>query len=164
MKKHRNSNRSQKQKAKSAADGNGPTDKSRRRFLGFTRNGAIAVVAAGGAGFLLVEHVRGTMREHDFSRIGNGTPTVVQIHDPQCSMCLALQRETRKALGQFNDSEIDYVVANIRSADGKRLANQYRVPHVTLLLFDGDGVRQATLTGQRKSRELAVAFRHILPK
>lgn len=104
------------------------------------------------------------MHEHDLSRIGNGTPTVVQIHDPECSLCLALQRETRQALQQFDSDDINYVVANIRSADGRNLADQYRVPHVTLLLFDSEGVHKGTLRGQRQSEELAAAFRQIVPQ
>ena len=38
------------------------------------------------------EYVEATIREGDLSQIGNGTPTVVQIHDPQCPRCVALVR------------------------------------------------------------------------
>lgn len=164
MKKQKSSNSSKKQKTKKSADTQSPADKGRRRFLGLTGNGALGVLAAGGLGLFFVQQVRSSMHEHDLSRIGNGTPTVVQIHDPECSICLTLQRETREALQQFDGSEVNYVVANIRSAEGRRFANQFGVQHVTLLLFDGNGEHQGTLHGQRQSEELAVAFRRIVPR
>ena len=162
MKKHKNSNRSQKHKSKKEPVSSASADKNRRRFLGLARNGAIGVLAVGGLGLFFVQRVRSSIREHDLSRVGNGTPTVVQVHDPECSLCLALQRETRQALHQFEDGELDYVVANIKSSDGRNFANQYRVPHVTLLLFDADGAHKGTLRGQRQSEELETAFRSLL--
>ncbi|WP_419910678.1 hypothetical protein [Hoeflea sp.] len=164
MKKRKKSNQPTGRKAGSTRGSAGPKAIGRRKFLGISRNGAIGLLAVGGIGFLLVQHVEGSMREHDLSRIGNGTPTVVQIHDPQCSRCLALQRQTRNALKQFDEGEIDYVIANIRSAEGRDFAARFGVQHVTLLLFDADGAHQGTLRGQRQSRELAVAFRRIAPR
>lgn len=164
MKKQRKSKQAPKQGAKTAADTKAPNGMGRRKFLGLTRNGAIGLLAVGGAGFLLVQHVEGSIREHDLSRIGNGTPTVVQIHDPQCSQCLALQRQTRTALKQFDDGAINYVIANIRSADGRNFANRYGVQHVTLLLFDANGEHRSTLQGQRSSGELVQNFRHIVSR
>ncbi len=102
------------------------------------------------------------MHEHDLSRVGNGRPTVVQIHDPQCSLCLALQTETRKALKMLDDDALDYVVANIRSEKGQTFANRYGVQHVTLLLFDGRGELQDVLQGQRGSYQLKAAFEDLL--
>ena len=162
MKKHKNSNRSQKHKAKSGSASSAPEDENRRKFLGLARNGAIGVLAVGGLGLFFVQHVRSSIREHDLSRVGNGTPTIVQVHDPECSLCLALQRETRQALQQFEGGQLDYVVANINSSDGRNFANRYGVPHVTLLLFDANGVHRGTLRGQRRSEELEMAFRNLM--
>ena len=162
MKKHTNTNRSSKGKSKETKNSAEVADSGRRDFLRLARNGAIGVAAVGGVGFFFVQNVRSSMHEHDLSRITNGRPTVVQIHDPQCTMCVALQRQTRRALDQFDDNEIDYVVANIRTADGRNLADQYSVPHVTLLLFDENGEHRTTLRGQRQARELARAFRQLI--
>ncbi len=137
-------------------------DQGRRGLLRTARNSAIALAFVGGGGVLLVQNVRGAMREHDLSRINNGTPTIVQIHDPQCSMCLALQRETRTALSHFEDEELDYVVANIRTPEGRSFANRYGVQHVTLLLFDNEGELQQVLQGQRASATLRSAFQRLL--
>lgn len=161
MKKQRKSTRSAARKPKRTHDQQRPADSGRRDFLRLARNGAIGLVAVGGIGFFFVQNVRSSIHEHDLSRVGNGTPTVVQIHDPQCSLCRALQSEARDALGQFDDDELNYVVANIRSNEGAEFAARYGVPHVTLLLFDRRGQLKATLRGQRQSEELAIAFRQL---
>ncbi|MGI9388293.1 MAG: hypothetical protein ACR2OX_12765 [Methyloligellaceae bacterium] len=132
---------------------------TRRAFLGKIRNGAIATLVVGSGSWLLVDKVRATMREKDFSQIGNGIPTVVQIHDPQCPKCVALQRETRDALCEFDDTQLQFVVANIRTAEGRQLATTHRVSNVTLLLFDAAGRRQSVLSGPNKSEYLTGAFR-----
>ena len=62
--------------------------------------GPVAALAGGG-GWYLVDEVMATISEQDLTKIGNGIPSVVQIHDPQCSRCIALQNETRKAMKAF---------------------------------------------------------------
>lgn len=112
---------------------------SRRRFLRIARNGAIALPFAAGIGFFTVQSTLASMCEGDLSQIGQGKPTIVQIHDPQCSLCRALQGQTRRALKDFDDDAFTYLVANIKTSEGRALATEYRVPHVTLLLFDARG-------------------------
>ena len=137
---------------------------SRRDFLRKARNGGIALAVVGGGSWYLIDTVRASMREHDLSRIGNGVPTVVQIHDPQCPQCVALQRETRDALCEFDDGQLQYVVANIRSPEGRQLATTHRVGHVTLLLFDPAGERRTTLYGPKDADYLTLAFRRHVAK
>lgn len=137
---------------------------SRRDFLRKMGNRALVVAVVGGTGWYLVEEVRATIREEDLSRIGNGIPAVVQIHDPQCPRCAALQRETREAMEQFDDSELQYLVANIRSAKGRQLAGAHGVGHITLLLFDGKGERLDVLVGPNTSANLVHAFRRHLTR
>ena len=132
---------------------------SRRVFLRRARNSAIATLVVGSGGWFLIDKVRATMREQDLSVIGNGIPTVVQIHDPQCPKCVALQSEARDAMCGFDDGELQYVVANIRSPEGRELARTHRVGHVTLLLFDGAGQRRSVLSGPNESAYLTDAFR-----
>ncbi len=144
--------------------GNAPNDAARRGFLRKLRNGAIATVAVGGGGWLLIGKVRATMREQDLTQIGNGNPTVVQIHDPQCPQCTALQREARDAVCEVGDDRLQFVVANIRSPEGRRLASAHGVGHVTLLLFDAAGKRQGILAGPNDRAYLANAFRRHLAR
>ncbi len=149
--------KAQIEKAKTAA----AQGASRRDVLRLARNGAIAAAVVGGGGFFTIRSVRAMQAEHDLTRVGQGNPVVVQVHDPQCSTCTALQRETRKAMKQFGECDLIYLVADISQQDGARFANQYGVPHVTLLLFDGEGGLRQTLQGMRYRDELRqVLTRH----
>jgi hypothetical protein len=130
----------------------------RRDFMKYLRNGAIAVAVSGGGGYFAVNTVQASMAEHDLTKIGNGTPAIVQIHDPQCPVCRALQKEARRALRDFEDDDFEYLVANIRSKEGGDLANKYFVPHVTILLFDGKGVLRKVLNGSKTSDLLRDEF------
>ncbi len=155
---------SRKDRNPPAGQGGSEEKLTRRAFLGKFRTGAAVTVAVGGASWFLADSVMATMREQDLSRIGNGIPAVVQIHDPQCPQCQALQREARDALCDFDDSELQFLVANIRSDEGRQLARAHGVGHVTLLLFDGSGQRRAVLAGPNESEYLAGAFRRHLAR
>ncbi len=137
---------------------------SRRDVLRKLRNGGIAVAVLGGGGWFAVRDVQATIREHDLSRIGNGTPSVVQIHDPNCSICIALQKESRAAVENIEGGGLQFLVANIRDAKGKKLATQNGVGHITLLLFDGKGKRQEILRGPNDRDTLESTFRQFLAK
>ena len=164
MKRHKkNRKRHQKPSNKSAptplpAAGTPKPSQSRRAFLRKLRNGGIVAAVVGGGGWFAVRDVQATIREHDLSRIGNGMPTVVQIHDPECPTCAALQREARDAACTVGEAKVQFLVANIRTPKGRALAQAHGVAHVTLLLLDGNGQRQGVLTGLRQSEELVNAF------
>ena len=135
---------------------------TRRDVLRRYRNRGIGLAVVGVAGWFVVEDVQATVREHDLTRIGNGVPTVVQIHDPNCSICAALQKETRAAVKGFDESELQFLVANIKDARGSKLAADHGVPHVTLLLFDGDGKRRQILRGPNDRSVLEPRFRQFV--
>jgi PII-like signaling protein len=134
---------------------------SRRSVLGRIGIGAAGLVALGGAGVWGVGHVQAIQAEHDLSRLGQGVPVVVQVHDPQCPVCNALQDETRAALRGFEESEVLYLIANIRTAEGTDFAARHGVPHVTLLLFDGAGHLRETLRGPQRADALRPAFARL---
>ncbi|NIA70818.1 hypothetical protein HBA54_19645 [Pelagibius litoralis] len=136
--------------------------RSRRDFLQSIGYGVVGVGIVGGGGWYLATSVHAGIVEQDLSRIGNGMPTVVQIHDPQCSQCRALQREARDALSQLDAGEIQYLVANIRQPEGQALATAHSVGHVTLLLFDGSGRRRGVLAGPNTSEILLSEFRRLI--
>jgi hypothetical protein len=136
--------------------------RSRRNLI---RNLAFCVIVAGlvsGGGWYVVRGVQAGIAEQDLSLLGNGVPTVVQIHDPQCPRCRALKRETREAMSQFKAGTIQYLVANIRQLQGRRFAAKHRVGHITLLLFDGNGRRRGILAGERESEVLVNEFRKLI--
>jgi thioredoxin-like negative regulator of GroEL len=68
--------------------------------------------------------------EHDLSALGKGTPTVVQIHDPNCQLCQQLKSNIGKLKGEFKD-DIQFKTANIMTKKGKCFANKHNIPHVT---------------------------------
>ena len=136
--------------------------RSRRQVLEMLGYSAAGIAVVGGGGWYFVSSVQASIAAGDLGRIGNGTPTVVQIHDPQCPRCRALQREAREALAAFDDDELQYVVANIRQADGRRLADAHGVGHVTLLLFDAEGRQRGVLAGENRSDYLEGEFRRLI--
>ncbi len=146
-------------KAKAASPA--PEQPERRDMMKLMRNGAIGALAVGGLGWWGVSAVQATAAEHDLTRIGQGTPTIVQVHDPQCPLCTQLQREARKALRACSDCDLVYLVANIRAEDGQRFAAQHNVPHVTLVLFNGAGEVQQILNGVRDQEELKPVFESL---
>ncbi|MEM7057911.1 MAG: hypothetical protein AAF557_10020 [Pseudomonadota bacterium] len=121
----------------------------------------IGAVILGGIGYV-GSGVYADIVEQDLSKLGNGLPTIVQIHDPQCSRCRSLQREARDALAEIPDGKLQYLVANIRNGDGKRFADKHGVGHVTLILFDGAGKARKTLVGERTSDALLSEFRRLV--
>ena len=147
-----------------AAEPSAPKKKAlnRRDFLQNAGYGLAGVAIVGGGGWYLASSVYAGIVESDLSRLGNGIPTVVQIHDPSCPQCRALQKEARKALAELDDSEIQYLVANIREPEGRALAAAHGVGHVTLLLFDGSGQRRGVLAGQNSSELLLGAFKRLI--
>jgi len=139
-----------------AAEPEGITRRSVIRGLGF---GALGVAAAGGATYAGIDMYRDYMFEHDLTRIGKGKPAVVQVHDPQCPTCLALQNETRRAMRQFGECDVIYVVADITQPEGQVFARRHGVQHVTLVLMDGQGEVTQILSGMRQEHELEPLFK-----
>jgi hypothetical protein len=114
----------------------------------------LGIAVAGGATYAGIDMYNDYKFEHDLSRIGKGTPAVVQVHDPHCSMCLALQNETRRAMRQFGQDDLIYVVADISQPEGQVFARRHGVQHVTLVLMDGRGDVKEVLSGVRQQAEL----------
>ncbi len=167
MKKHTKRSRpngASRSKPAEAKPAPAPTAPTRRDILRRYRNRAIAVAVVGTAGWFIANDVQATAREHDLTRIGNGIPTVVQIHDPNCAICAALQKEARAAIGDFEEGDLQFLVANLRDERGRKLAADNSVGHVTLLLFDGDGKRRDILRGSRDRTELEPVFRRFVQR
>lgn len=152
------STKSRKSKSKKTTEVKASVTSSRRDMLKLIRNGAIGTVAIAGIGYFGFGSYQAYAAEHDLGRVGQGKPVVVQIHDPQCPVCAALQKEARKAVKSL-DKDMVFLVADITTDAGRQFAVRYGVGHVTLLLFDGDGERKETLQGPRQSEELTPIFK-----
>ncbi|WP_300015637.1 thioredoxin family protein [uncultured Roseobacter sp.] len=132
---------------------------SRRDMLKLLRNGGIGAVILAGGGYFGIGSYRVYAAEHDLGRLGQGKPVVVQVHDPQCPTCTALQKQTRKALKEFGECDLVYLIADINTPEGQAFAVRHRVSNVTLLLFDGEGGLRHTVQGMQSKDQLVPLFR-----
>ncbi|MEO0379610.1 MAG: hypothetical protein AAF252_05030 [Pseudomonadota bacterium] len=131
---------------------------TRRNLLKLAGGGVLTAAGAGGVGLWAVGSFRAYAAEHDLTRVGQGGISIVQVHDPQCPTCTALQKQTRAALRDFDDCGLTYLVADITTPDGAAFARKYRASHVTLLLFDGAGELHETVQGLHQASQLAQTF------
>lgn len=139
-----------------------PPNPGRRASLSKIGLYAMGAVVIGGGGTAFAYDFMKTLGEQDLSKIGNGTPAIVQIHDPQCQLCRALQKETRRALREVDDGAVTYLVANIRNTEGAAFASEMGLGHVTLVLFDGAGTRVHSIHGVTPASTLRAEFaRHL---
>lgn len=132
---------------------------TRRDFLKILRNGGVGGVVIAGGGYFAFGSFTAYAAEHDLSRIGQGKPVVVQVHDPQCPVCTSLQKQTRRALREFGECDFVYLVADIKTPEGQAFAALHRVPHVTLLVFDAVGTRLETVSGMQSAGQLIPIFK-----
>lgn len=124
-------------------------------MLGTLGGGALVV---GGLGFWGVRTVQASLAERDLTIVGQGVPTIVQVHDTQCPTCIALQREARVALKQLNVDQLVYRIADIKTEDGLAFSSRFGAVHSTLLFFDADGQLTQRLVGPNDRHTLARAF------
>jgi len=126
----------------------------RRRFLMKCGGAAVLVLISAGA---LATYDKRQRTLHDLTVIGAGSPAVVQIHDPSCTVCRSLKSRTSKALEQFDD--VNFRLADLTTEEGSKLARQYRAEKITLLLFDGSGDHLQTVQGLRTVEDLSQLFK-----
>jgi hypothetical protein len=132
--------------------------KSQRKKRGLLRSVIVLVVlvSAGGAGFTAFKNNYDI--SHDLSVIGQGIPTVVQIHDTTCPLCLKLRSNASSAMARIADENLLFRVADVTTPEGQRLMRKYDVSKVTLLLFDRDGKMNRSLNGVKEDDVLHQAF------
>ncbi|WP_293446731.1 hypothetical protein [Planktotalea sp.] len=149
-------------KLKSSAQSPAPHSVSRRLTLKEIALYALGGAAITGGGVALAADFQSKLIELDLSVIGQGTPVILQIHDPQCSMCAALQKQTRIALKSLEADAVLYRVANISTEEGAAQQRLKGLPHVTLVLYNGEGVRQHVIQGVTPAADLLKAFQQYL--
>lgn len=154
--------RTKKRKAVPASTQDAPKSTTRRGAM--MRMGAYGVgglAALGGGAAFAVDFSR-KLEEMDLSVIGQGTPAVVQIHDPQCSLCAELQRQTRAALRGVDENALMYKIANIRNAEGRAFQAGHGLAHVSLVFLDANGQRVHVIEGVTPADEIRAALvRHL---
>lgn len=137
-----------------------PTQASRRGVLGSLAVYGVGAAIVAGGGTALALDFRKKLAEADLDRIGNGQPSIVQIHDPQCGLCATLQKAARRAFADCSDdaTEVQYLVANVRSDEGARFQADMGLPHVTLVFFDGAGRHVHTIQGVTPAEDIKSAM------
>ncbi|MFT5505125.1 MAG: putative DCC family thiol-disulfide oxidoreductase YuxK [Gammaproteobacteria bacterium] len=128
-----------------------------RQWKRFLRFGFVLVILGSIIGVGLASFKSSYEVAHNLKDLGKGTPVVVQIHDTGCALCQQLRRNAEAALNQV-EGDLLLRIADISTAQGRSLQRQHDVPHVTLLLFDGQGRLQRTLTGEQNTDTLVRAF------
>ena len=105
-------------------------------------------------------YIQNSKVEYDLSVVGNGKPTVVQIHDPGCRLCNQLKSNLSEVKDEFKE-KIQFKTANIVKREGRRFASKYNVPHVTLLFFDKKGQRVNTIQGVSSSVDIKSSLQNL---
>ncbi|MFT5419609.1 MAG: thioredoxin-related protein [Candidatus Endobugula sp.] len=100
---------------------------------------------------------------YDLSVIGNGTASVIQIHDHNCRLCRQLKSNLDSVKSEFKE-DIQFKTANILSNKGAAFARKYQVPHVTLLFFDKKGKRVNMLQGVTSKENIKTALLSLARK
>ena len=98
--------------------------------------------------------------QYDLSVIGNGTPTVVQIHDHNCQLCRQLKSNLDDVKKDYAE-DIQFKTANILAKKGASFAQQHQVAHVTLLFFNKEGQRVNTLQGVSSKDDIRGALEQL---
>ena len=133
--------------------------KGRRRLV----TGIFAIlVLAGLSATGIASLKKGWEQERDLDVIGNGKPTIVQVHDTSCKLCRTLKKNTELALTKHFADKFQYRIADINTSKGRKFQRNHEVSHVTLVLFDGGGKRRMTLSGVKESGELQRYFDSFL--
>ena len=156
MKKTNKKRRPAKAKGRATPAPTKPTN--RRSFLSMAGTIGGGAILLGGVGFWGVRMVQASVAERDLTGIGQGAPAIVQVHDTQCPICIALQREARAALKEVSQSDLIYRIADIKTDDGIAFASRFAASHSTLLFFDGDGNLTQRLVGPNNRQTLTRAF------
>lgn len=119
----------------------------------------IGVPVVGAAGAAIHRHDVQTRGLHDLTAIGQGQPVVVQIHDPSCTLCRRLMKNTRQALKDVDN--VAFKVADITTSDGESFRRKHNGQTVSLILFDAKGKQQGSVLGVTEVDELTERFRQL---
>ncbi len=83
-----------------------------RRYLLFA---AILLAGSAAAAFGIAQHMRADAQ-------GDGTPTVVQIHDPSCPVCRELRSNVLRAAEDFSEDTLQIRFADLHTDEGQSFA------------------------------------------
>lgn len=138
-----------------------PAKPDRRAALNRLAGWGVGIAVLGAFGAWSVGTVRARMDENDLSTVGQGVPTIVQVHDTTCSVCRTLMRETRATLADMDQDRLHYRVASLQTGQGRSFAARFGADKSTLLLFDRRGTLKQRLVGHRPEEQLKPIFERL---
>ncbi len=83
---------------------------------------------------------------NDLTQVGNGKNIVVQVHDHDLVNSAGLMENLNKIRQEYK-GRIEFVVADLKIAEGQAFATAYNVEAVTLVFFAPDGTPLGTVQG-----------------
>lgn len=110
----------------------------------------LAIIALSGALFIALMP-RGY--DTDLSRIGKGQPVAVLVHNAEYLASTELMESMNRLRGDYEPAVL-FLLADLHVPPGKKFAAEHSANFDTLLLFDADGRRVASHSGD--SSETAV--------
>lgn len=146
---------SKSQKAKKASEARQPTLSRRKLILV-----PVAAVAIGVSAFGINAYETNKRQLHDLTVIGNGTPTVVQVHDQTCQICMRLKKLTKNITN--DDTRVQYRIADISTNEGRSFQQKYNVGKTTLLYFDGKGKHVHTSRGLQDADVIEASIENLI--
>ncbi len=146
---------SKAQKAKKASEDRQST-LSRRKLIIIP----IAAAVIGVSAFGINAYEQNKRELHDLAVIGNGTPTIVQVHDQSCQVCMRLKKLTKNSTE--NIENIQYRIADIATEKGRSFQQQYNVSKTTLLYFDARGRHVHTQRGLQDADTIQTSIEHLV--
>lgn len=97
----------------------------------------------------------------DVSRIGQGRPAIVLVHDKESVLSFELMTLLGNVRGDYED-RLEFLAVDTATAQGQDFMRRQRVDEGVLVLFAADGNRAAVLGGVRDEAALRAAFaRHL---
>ncbi|MDX9740620.1 MAG: hypothetical protein RBT81_05530 [Gammaproteobacteria bacterium] len=84
----------------------------------------------------------------DLSRIGQGRPAVVLVHDKEAVASLELMTMLNELRGDYED-RMEFLATDVATDEGRSFAQSQGVGSSLLVLFDGAGSRVAIIDGIR---------------
>lgn len=157
----RNANSSRKQGNAKSGTGHRRRTPSRRAWI-FRRAGIVVALLVGAAAVLAAYNGDDL---YDLSVVGQGVPTVVQVHDPACPVCVDLRANVESVIGDFSREQLLLRYADLQTRDGADFGRRHDAGRVTLLFFSGDGELVARHTGLLTPADLRRVFtRHSMSR
>jgi len=88
---------------------------------------------------------------HDLSVVEERKSVLVQIHDPACTSCRALQSSVESVINEFPNME--YRIADMNRSEGRRFASQHQIG-ITSLVHSSRSGRITKITGIQTEEEV----------